>query len=72
MSSLVERLRVRSERKPVYSLDDSEDESDILHGKSKNPQTFEKIDRTDAVCFYERIFYFLILTTYCFYVANRP
>ncbi|KAK1369927.1 CHD3-type chromatin-remodeling factor PICKLE [Heracleum sosnowskyi] len=48
MSSLVERLRVRSDRKPVYSLDDSDDESDFLHGKSKNTQTFEKIDRTDA------------------------
>lgn len=49
MSSLVERLRVRSDRKPVYSLDESEDEFDIMHGKSKNTQTFEKIDRTDAV-----------------------
>lgn len=50
MSSLVERLRVRSDRKPIYSLDDSEDESDLMHGKSKNAQTFEKIERTDAVC----------------------
>ncbi|KAL8108884.1 CHD3-type chromatin-remodeling factor PICKLE isoform X1 [Apium graveolens] len=48
MSSLVERLRVRSDRKPVYSLDDSEDEFDILHGKSKNTQTLEKIERIDA------------------------
>jgi chromodomain-helicase-DNA-binding protein 4 len=49
MSSLVERLRVRSERKPVYNLDDSDDEADLLHGKSKNAQqNFEKIVRDDA------------------------
>ncbi|KAI3737951.1 hypothetical protein L2E82_27969 [Cichorium intybus] len=47
MSSLVERLRVRSDSRPRYSLDDSDDESDILLGKSKNEQ-FEKIIRDDA------------------------
>ncbi|CAM8893801.1 unnamed protein product [Rhodiola kirilowii] len=41
MSSLVERLRVRSERRPSYSLDDSDD--DDLHGKSGLPP--EKVER---------------------------
>lgn len=51
MSSLVERLRVRSDRRPVYNLDDS-DEDDLLPGKSGAAQeTFEKIVRSDAVCF---------------------
>ncbi|CAH1442278.1 unnamed protein product [Lactuca virosa] len=48
MSSLVERLRVRSDSRPRYSLDDSDDESDILLGKSKNAEQFEKINRDDA------------------------
>ncbi|KAK1375866.1 CHD3-type chromatin-remodeling factor PICKLE-like [Heracleum sosnowskyi] len=48
MSSLVERLRVRSDRKPVYNLDDSEDDSDVAEGKSKSAKTFEKIVRADA------------------------
>ncbi|XP_061964323.1 CHD3-type chromatin-remodeling factor PICKLE-like isoform X3 [Populus nigra] len=42
MSSLVERLRVRSERRPVYNLDESDDD-DYVSGKAKNPQ--EKIER---------------------------
>lgn len=49
MSSLVERLRVRSDRKPVYNLNDSEDDSDVAQGKSKNAMTFEKIVRADVV-----------------------
>lgn len=48
MSSLVERLRVRSDRKPVYNIDDSDDDADIVDGKLKNAQKFEKIVRTDA------------------------
>uniref|UniRef100_A0A6N2N8A0 CHD3-type chromatin-remodeling factor PICKLE n=1 Tax=Salix viminalis TaxID=40686 RepID=A0A6N2N8A0_SALVM len=42
MSSLVERLRVRSERRPVYNLDESDDD-DFDSRKAKNPQ--EKIER---------------------------
>ncbi|KAK3036792.1 hypothetical protein RJ639_030484 [Escallonia herrerae] len=50
MTSLVERLRVRSDRRPVYNLDDSDDDADLLRGKSgNNQQKFEKIVRSDAV-----------------------
>ncbi|CAK7353888.1 unnamed protein product [Dovyalis caffra] len=42
MSSLVERLRVRSERRPIYNLDESDDD-DFVSGKAKKPQ--EKIER---------------------------
>ncbi|KAL4560242.1 hypothetical protein LXL04_032392 [Taraxacum kok-saghyz] len=48
MSSLVERLRVRSDSRPRYSIDDSDDESDLLLGKFKNKEQFEKIIRDDA------------------------
>ncbi|KAJ9559392.1 hypothetical protein OSB04_014006 [Centaurea solstitialis] len=48
MSSLVERLRVRSDSRPRYSLDESDDEADLLHGKSKKPEQYEKIVRDDA------------------------
>lgn len=49
MASLVERLRVRSDRRPVYSLDDSDDESLIARDKSKNNQEIaEKFVREDA------------------------
>ncbi|KAL9338729.1 hypothetical protein Peur_067744 [Populus x canadensis] len=43
MSSLVERLRVRSERRPIYNLDESDDDADFVSGKAKKPQ--EKIER---------------------------
>ncbi|KAL8214582.1 hypothetical protein R6Q57_004031 [Mikania cordata] len=48
MSSLAERLRVRSDSRPRYSVDDSDDESDLL-GKSKISEQFQKIVRDDAV-----------------------
>ncbi|KAL5785967.1 hypothetical protein ACOSQ2_008359 [Xanthoceras sorbifolium] len=49
MSSLVERLRVRSDRRPVYNLDESDDDADFVRGKSGTAQeTFEKIVRSDA------------------------
>ncbi|KAM6561497.1 hypothetical protein CsatA_030736 [Cannabis sativa] len=49
MSSLVERLRVRSERRPIYNLDDSDDEIDVVRGKGGTAQEkFEKIIRSDA------------------------
>ena len=51
MSSLVERLRVRSERRPVYSLDLSDDEADLGRGKSGDPsEKPERIVREDTVC----------------------
>lgn len=52
MSSLVERLRVRSDRRPIYNLDESDDEADLVRGKSgMSQEKFDKIVRTDAVCF---------------------
>lgn len=52
MSSLVERLRVRSDRRPVYNIDESDDEADFVSGKRGTaPEKFEKIIRSDAVCF---------------------
>nr|XP_043610939.1 CHD3-type chromatin-remodeling factor PICKLE [Erigeron canadensis] len=48
MSSLVERLRVRSDSRPRYSLDESDDDSDLLLGKSKKSEQFEKIVRDDS------------------------
>ncbi|OIT02582.1 chd3-type chromatin-remodeling factor pickle, partial [Nicotiana attenuata] len=47
MSSLVERLRVRTDRRPIYSLfDDSDDEVDKKSQPSQ--EIFEKIIRPDA------------------------
>ncbi|KAF7830339.1 CHD3-type chromatin-remodeling factor PICKLE isoform X1 [Senna tora] len=49
MSSLVERLRVRSDRKPVYNIDDSDDDADFLPGKPGiSEEKFERIVRSDA------------------------
>ncbi|XP_021769423.1 CHD3-type chromatin-remodeling factor PICKLE-like [Chenopodium quinoa] len=49
MSSLVERLRVRSERRPVYNIDVSDDEADLARGKSGNPsEKPERIAREDT------------------------
>lgn len=64
MSSLVERLRVRSDRRPIYSLDESDDDADFLSGKSgKTEENLEKIVRTDVVSF--------LLFNICFYVSNN-
>lgn len=54
MSSLVERLRVRSEKRPVYNLDgDSDDDFVVKQGNGKGKQekekAAEKIARDDAV-----------------------
>ncbi|KAK6237044.1 hypothetical protein QUC31_020837 [Theobroma cacao] len=49
MSSLVERLRVRSDRKPIYNMDESDDDADFISGKSgKTEEKLERIVRTDA------------------------
>lgn len=51
MSSLVERLRVRSERRPLYNLDASDDEADIKNAKSGlSSEKPERIVREDTVC----------------------
>lgn len=50
MSSLVERLRVRSDRRPVYNLDESDDD-DLLPKKPGTVlENMERIVRSDAVC----------------------
>lgn len=52
MASLVERLRTRSERRPLYSLDDSDDEASLVRGKSMAAQEkLERIVRPDSVRF---------------------
>lgn len=49
MSSLVERLRVRSsDRKPIYNLDESDDEDFLLKKPGTSQEKFERIDRSDA------------------------
>ena len=55
MSSLVERLRIRSDRKPVYNLDDSDDD-DFVPKKDRTFEQVEAIVRTDAVCFSSRAY----------------
>lgn len=53
MSSLVERLRVRSDRKPVYNIDDWDDGEDLdlkRPGSGLDQQKIERIVRDDAVC----------------------
>ncbi|RWW69311.1 hypothetical protein BHE74_00023087 [Ensete ventricosum] len=52
MSSLVERLRVRSEKRPLYNLDDSDDDDFVVGKGSKSKQEekpAERIERDDAV-----------------------
>lgn len=42
---------MRSDRKPMYKLDESDDETDMMPGKSgTKKQEIEKIVRTDVVC----------------------
>ncbi|KAL3650669.1 hypothetical protein CASFOL_007072 [Castilleja foliolosa] len=49
MASLVERLRVRSDRRPIYNLDDSDEESDFLKRKSGTASDkIERIERPDV------------------------
>ncbi|CAI8599568.1 unnamed protein product [Vicia faba] len=48
MSSLVERLRVRSERKPVYNIDESDDDDFLLKKPGTSQDKFERIARSDA------------------------
>lgn len=52
MASLVERLRVRSDRRPIYNLDESDEESDFMKKKSgtgPSSEKTEKIERPDVV-----------------------
>lgn len=50
----MERLRVRSDRRPIYNLDESDDDADFLPRKpGTTEEKLERIVRSDAV------FYFL-------------
>ncbi|KAG6409519.1 hypothetical protein SASPL_127559 [Salvia splendens] len=52
MSSLVERLRVRSDRRPIYTLDESDDEGDFVKkrpGVGPSSDNFERFQRPDVV-----------------------
>ncbi|KAL5724023.1 DNA helicase [Ranunculus cassubicifolius] len=49
MSSLVERLRIRTERRPLYNLDESDDDDFLVKPSGSTTQTkVEKIERPDA------------------------
>ncbi|KAD5802976.1 hypothetical protein E3N88_14336 [Mikania micrantha] len=50
MSSLAERLRVRSDSRPRYSLDESDDELDLLLGKSKKSETVRENCQKEDSC----------------------
>ncbi|KAD5802982.1 hypothetical protein E3N88_14342 [Mikania micrantha] len=50
MSSLAERLRVRSDSWPRYSLDESDDELDLLLGKSKKSETVRENCQKEDSC----------------------
>ncbi|XP_010526237.1 PREDICTED: CHD3-type chromatin-remodeling factor PICKLE-like [Tarenaya hassleriana] len=47
MSSLVERLRLRTDRRPIYNLDDSDDD-DFVPKKDRTLEQVEAIVRADA------------------------
>ncbi|KAF4367696.1 hypothetical protein G4B88_001448 [Cannabis sativa] len=50
MSSLIERFRVRSDRKPIYNLDDSDEDFYVVPGKSGTVgEKFEKVARSDQI-----------------------
>ncbi|KAK6162119.1 hypothetical protein DH2020_001960 [Rehmannia glutinosa] len=51
MASLVERLRVRSDRRPIYNIDESDEESDFVKkkpGMGPSSDKIEKIERPDT------------------------
>ncbi|KAI3467977.1 hypothetical protein Pfo_024640 [Paulownia fortunei] len=51
MASLVERLRVRSDRRPIYNIDESDEEADFVKKKSgtgPSSDKIEKIERPDV------------------------
>ncbi|XP_019437785.1 PREDICTED: CHD3-type chromatin-remodeling factor PICKLE-like isoform X2 [Lupinus angustifolius] len=48
MSSLVERLRVRSDRKPIYNIDDSDDDDFLPRKPGTTLENFERIVRSDV------------------------
>jgi hypothetical protein len=56
MSSLVERLRVKPDRKRFNTIDKSDDEADLMPGKKpRTLEKFERIVRSDAVSYIQFI-----------------
>ncbi|XP_073042512.1 CHD3-type chromatin-remodeling factor PICKLE-like isoform X1 [Primulina eburnea] len=49
MASLVERLRIRSERRPIYNIDDSDDENDFVKRNSGSGSSNDKIERIERI-----------------------
>jgi hypothetical protein len=69
MSSLVERLRVRSEKRPLYTLDESDDDLPPRDGagKGKDPQNdvpVERIEREDAVWLIRALLHMLFVVNF--------
>lgn len=58
MSSLVERLRARSDRRPIYSIDESDDDDFVPRKPGVTLDKLEKIVRDDAVCISILFFFF--------------
>ncbi|XP_026427276.1 CHD3-type chromatin-remodeling factor PICKLE-like [Papaver somniferum] len=48
MSSLVERLRIRSDRRPSYNIDESDDEADFEQRSGRTQEKPERYVRSDA------------------------
>ncbi|XP_073223963.1 CHD3-type chromatin-remodeling factor PICKLE isoform X2 [Cicer arietinum] len=49
MSTLVERVRLRTDRKPIYNTDESDDDADLMPIKHQTTQEkFERIVRSDV------------------------
>ncbi|KAI3873706.1 hypothetical protein MKX03_029436 [Papaver bracteatum] len=48
MSSLVERLRIRSDRRPSYNIDESDDEADVQQRSGRTQEKPERYVRTDV------------------------
>lgn len=52
MSTLVERVRLRTDRKPIYNTDESDDDADLMPIKHQTTQEkFERIVRSDVVSY---------------------
>lgn len=68
MASLVERLRVRSDRRPVYNIDESDDDADIKRksGTGTSSDKIEKIERPDVVITLSFVTFRLSLLFYAF------
>lgn len=73
MENLAETLGSRPERKPLYGIDDSDDEPSMVSMKSQDiEETFERIVRSDAVLFPSSfLFIYLFLCIFIFMLKNK-